>query len=143
MFRLNEAGYDENLDTSTITQLYKKYNWPTLLFGIENLNLNINQTDRITKFENALIKKSLQFAPFHHTDHLLDALKLNNMDEKLHVIRLSFFLRLLNNSFTRELIKELLKVCHVVQVQTSVLTHVLENMGLENPLNIDIWLLTE
>ena len=56
MFKLNAAGYDENLDAITIIQLYKTYGRTTLLYGLENLNLNIGETDHITTFENAIIK---------------------------------------------------------------------------------------
>jgi hypothetical protein len=77
MLKLNDAGYDESLDTMTIKQLYKTYDRTTLLYGLENLNLNIGETDRVSAFEKAIIKKSLKFTPFHHSDHLLDALKIN------------------------------------------------------------------
>ena len=66
---------------------------PVLVYGIENLNLNIEETDRITNFEKQVIKKSLKFAPFHHTKLLFDALKLETMDEKITIIKISFHLR--------------------------------------------------
>jgi len=79
MFKLNECGYDESLDAFTIIQLYKTYSRPALVYGIENLNLNIGETDRITNFEKQVIKKSLKFAPSHHTKLLFDALKLETI----------------------------------------------------------------
>ena len=59
MFKLNEAGYDEKLDAFTATQLYKTYGRPTLLYGVENLNLNSGEIDRLTSFETSLIKRIL------------------------------------------------------------------------------------
>ncbi len=56
MLKLNDAGYDESLDTMTIIQLYKTYDRTTLLYGLENLNLNIGETDRVSAFEKAIIK---------------------------------------------------------------------------------------
>jgi hypothetical protein len=109
MFKLNEAGYDENLDAMTIIQLYKTYGRTTLLYGLENLNLNVGGTERINTFEKAIIKKSLKFAPFHHSDHLLDAIKINTMDEKIKVIKMSSIQRLLNNNYKREFTKEILR----------------------------------
>jgi hypothetical protein len=114
MFKLNECGYDESLDVFTIVQLYKTYSRPALVYGIENLNLNIGETDRITNFEKQIIKKSLKFAPFHHTKLLFDALKLENMDEKLTTIKMSFHLRLLKNNYTRTFTKELIKLSNGV-----------------------------
>ncbi len=64
MFKFNEAGYDESLDTFTATtQLYKTYGRPTLLYGVENLTLNSGELDRLTSFETSFIKRILKFAP--------------------------------------------------------------------------------
>jgi len=82
----------------------------TLLYGLENLNLNIGETDRVNTFEKAIIKKSLKFAHFHHSDHLLDALKINSIEEKINVIKMSFIGRLLNNNCTREFTKVIIKL---------------------------------
>jgi len=58
MFKLNDYGYDESLDAMTIIQLYKIYGRTTLLYGLENLNLEIGETDRVSAFEKAVIKIS-------------------------------------------------------------------------------------
>jgi len=121
MLKLNDAGYDESLDTMTIIQLYKTYDRTTLLYGLENLNLNIGETDRVSAFEKAIIKKSLKFTPFHLSDHLLDALKINSMEEKIKVIKMSFIGRLLNNNYTREFTKEITKLYNGVTHPTSLL----------------------
>jgi hypothetical protein len=77
MFKLNECGYDESLDAITIVQLYKTYSRPALVYGIENLNLNIGETDWITNFEKQVIKNLLKFAPFQHTKFCSMLLNLN------------------------------------------------------------------
>ena len=135
MFKLNEAGYDENLDAMTIIQLYKTYGRTTLLYGLENLNLNIGETERIATFEKAIIKKSLKFAPFHHSDHLLNAIKINTMDEKIKVIKMSFIKRLLNNNYTREFTKEILKLYNGTPPSTSILKYALDELNTTDPLN--------
>ncbi len=56
MLKLNDAGYDESLDTMTIIQLYKTYDRTTLLYGLENLNLNIGETERVSTFEKTYQK---------------------------------------------------------------------------------------
>ena len=45
MSKLKECDYDESLDAITTVQLYKTYSRPALVFGIENLSLNIGETD--------------------------------------------------------------------------------------------------
>jgi len=104
MLKLNEAGYDESLDAFAAIQLYKTYGRPTLLYGVESLNFNTKQTDRLTSCETSIVKRILKLAPFHHSDLLLDALKLNKMSEKLQSIKSAFMIRLMR-SFTRELLK--------------------------------------
>ncbi len=74
------------------------------------MNLNIGETDCIRTFEKAIIKKFLKFASFDHSDHPLDALKINSMEEKIKVIKMSFIGRLLNNNCTREFTKEIIKL---------------------------------
>jgi hypothetical protein len=135
MFNLNEAGYDENLDAFTIMQLYKTYSRTTLLYGIENLCLNVGELNRVSKFEKSLLKKSLKFAPYHHSDHLLDALKLNNMDEKIHVIKLSFYIRILNNNYTKEFAKNLLNLYKGVPQKNSIFRYALDNLESKTSLN--------
>jgi hypothetical protein len=56
MFKLNDCGYDESLDAMTIIQLYKTYGRTTLLYGLENLNLNIGETERVSTFEKTYQK---------------------------------------------------------------------------------------
>ncbi len=78
----------------------------TLLYGLENLNLNIGETDRVNTFE-----KITQICAFSsHSDHLLDALKINSIEEKINVIKMSFIGRLLNNNCTREFTKVIIKL---------------------------------
>ena len=122
IFKLNQSEYDESLDLMTIIQLYKTYGITTLLYGLENLNLNVDETERISTFEKAIIKKSLNFAPFHH---LLDALKINIMEEKINVIKMSFIGRLLNNNYTREFTKEIIKLYKGIPHSTSILKYAL------------------
>ncbi len=71
MLKLNEAGYDESLDAFAAIQLYKTYGRPTILYGVESLNLNTKQTDRLTACETSIFKRILKLAPFHHSDLLL------------------------------------------------------------------------
>ncbi len=135
MFKLNDCGYDESLDAMTIIQLYKTYGSTTLLYGLENLNLNIGETERVSTFEKTVIKESLKFAPFHHSDHLLNALKINSMDEKMKVIKMSFICRILKNNYSREFTKEMIKLYNGVPHPTSLLSYALHELNTTDPLN--------
>jgi hypothetical protein len=138
MFKLNEAGYDENLDAFTATQLYKTYGRPTLLYGIENLKLNGGELDRLVSFETSLIKRILKFAPFHHSDMLLDmlldAIKMNTLSEKIELISCAVYIRIINNEYTNNFTRELLRATGGVTTQNSILRPVLEMVS-TSPLN--------
>jgi hypothetical protein len=54
---------------------------------IHKIKLNTKQTDRLTTFETSIVKIILKSAPFHHSDLLLDALKLKTTSEKLDSIK--------------------------------------------------------
>jgi len=41
-----------------------------------------------------------------HSDILLDALKLNNMDEKLNIVKSAFMLRLINNTYIQDTLQK-------------------------------------
>jgi len=99
------------------------------------LNLNIGETDCIRTFEKAIIKKFLKFASFDHSDHPLDALKINSMEEKINVIKMSFIGRLLNNNYTREFTKEIIKLYGGVPHSTSMLNYALHELSTTGPLN--------
>ncbi len=60
MLKQNEAGYDESLDAFAAIQLYKTYGRPTLLYGVESLNLNTKQTDRLTTCETSIVNITIK-----------------------------------------------------------------------------------
>jgi hypothetical protein len=126
MLKLNEAGYDESLDAFAAIQLYKTYGRPTLLYGVESLNLNTKQTDRLTTCETSIVKRILKLAPFHHSDLLLAALKLNKMSEKLDSIKSAFMIRLMRNHYTKSFTRELLKCYNGVPHRLSILHPIME-----------------
>jgi len=82
---------------------------------------------------NSIISKLINI---YHMDHLMDALKLNNIDEKLHVIRLSLILS--DCSTTTKRANLLKKNCLKYVKLKCVLKYVLDNMCCESPLNIGI-----
>lgn len=76
--KLHEAGYDENLDVFSAMQLYKTNGRPTLLYGVETLNLTGKQTNRLTTCETSIIKRMLKLAPFHHSDLPYGCIKIEH-----------------------------------------------------------------
>jgi hypothetical protein len=110
MIKLNEAGYNESLPSRP------------LLYGIESLNLNAKQTDRLATSQTSIVKRMLiRLAAFHHSDLLLDALKLKTMSEKLDIIKSAFMVRLMRNNYTKSIARELLECYNGVPHRLNVL----------------------
>ena len=76
----------------------------------------------------------LKFTPFHHSDLLMGALKLNTMREKLDTVKSALMIRLMNNAYTRSFTKELLKCYNGEPYRDSIL-HPMLNYISNNPLS--------
>ena len=87
--------------------------------------MNTKQTDRLATCETSLVKRILK-APFHHSDLLLDALKLNKMSVKLDSIKSAFMIRLMRNKYTKSFTRELLKCYNGVPHRLSILHPIME-----------------
>ena len=57
------------------------------------------------------------------------------MDEKIHVIKLSFFIRILNNNYTKEFAKTLLNLYKGVPQKNSIFRYALDNLDSKTSLN--------
>ena len=78
--------------------LYTTYLRPFLLYGIENYNLNANETKSIKRAESNSLKIALKLST-RMASKILSTKQL----------KLAFFIRLTNNSYTRSIIDEILK----------------------------------
>jgi hypothetical protein len=85
--------------------LYTTYLRPFLLYGIENYNLNANETKSIKRAESNCLKKALKLSTRIKTTELLLALKIVSTKQ----LKLAFFIRLTNNSYTRSIIDKILR----------------------------------
>jgi len=65
----------------------------------------------------------------------MDALKFNNMEEKIHLIKTAFYIRLLNNQHIREVMKVLIKLYNGVLHSSSILIYALVQMDCQTELN--------
>ena len=104
------------------------------MYGIENLKLNGGELDRLVSFETSLIKRILKSAPFHHSDMLLDAIKMNTLSEKIELISCAFYIRIINNEYKNNFTRELLRATGGVTTPNSILRPVLEMVS-TSPLN--------
>jgi hypothetical protein len=96
--------------------------------------LAFRELDRLTSFETSLIKRILKFAPFHHNDMLLDAIKMNTLSEKIESISCIFYIRIINNEYTNNFTRELLRITGGVTTPNSILRPVIDMVS-TSPLN--------
>lgn len=109
--RLNkETLFDSiQLNPNVKFQQYKTYIRPLLTHGLENLVLYKKEIRQLQSTETGIILRNLNLPPRLRTSLLLMLLKLQKITNKNKAFKSAFFIRLLNNDYTRELIEELLK----------------------------------
>ena len=109
--RLNkETLFDSiQLNPNVKFQQYKTYIRPLLTHGLENLVLYKKEIRQLQSTETGIILRNLNLPPRLRTSLLLMLLKLQKISNKNKAFKSAFFIRLLNNDYTRELIEELLK----------------------------------
>ncbi|CAF1011374.1 unnamed protein product, partial [Brachionus calyciflorus] len=88
--------------------LYKTYIMPVLYFGLENINLTIKNIKTVQKAENNLLRYTFYIPKRCRISNLKLANNLNNTGSKLKSIQIEFFERLMNNKYTKSIIKDLL-----------------------------------
>ncbi len=108
--KLNVIGFSSPaLTPFTKAFLYTTYLRPFLHYGIENYNLNANETKSIKRAESNALKIALKLSTRIKTTELLLALKILSTKQHIKQLKLAFFIRLTHNSYTRSIIEEILR----------------------------------
>ena len=125
------------MDVSTRGFLYKTFIRPILHYGLENCDLNTNELDLIKTGEGNIIKTMIGINKQVHSTSLLAALNIEQSRDRLIQEKLSFFIRLYNNDYTRNVLIELahangfnsfqVEICSLLGIQYTEDTHSLVN----------------
>jgi hypothetical protein len=108
--KLNLIGFSSPaLTPFTKAFLYTTYLRPFLHYGIENYNLNANETKSIKRAESNAFKIALKLSTRIKTTELFLALKILSTKQHIKQLKLAFFIRLTHNSYTRSIIEEILR----------------------------------
>ncbi|RNA38994.1 hypothetical protein BpHYR1_041672 [Brachionus plicatilis] len=102
--------FTENTCPFLKRHLYKTYILPVLMYGMETICLTKTNKKEVTRLENNLLKYVYYVPKRCRTTNL----RLINNVKKTHIrlkqMHIEFFERLLENEFTKSIIKELLNV---------------------------------
>jgi endonuclease/exonuclease/phosphatase family metal-dependent hydrolase len=114
------------------TFLYKVYCRPILYYGIENLTLNKKDVQTIQSIEATLIKYSYNLSKTTRTTNLLNAVEIEQSNNRIKVTKLKFFIRLMKNEITRRIIDVIVKKYQLTRekktIKNSLLKDVLESV---------------
>jgi len=87
--------------------LYKIFVRPTIMYGIENYQLNTYEEQAIARIEGNAIKRMMNVSNRCRTKKLISACKMDTTRNRIKNQKLSFTLRLLENKYTTSLLKSL------------------------------------
>lgn len=76
-------------------------------YGLENFELNQNETDKICTTEGNLVKSMVNINKQVHTTSLFAALGIEQTRDRLKQEKLQFFIRLYENKFTANILLEI------------------------------------
>ena len=121
------------------TFLFKVYCRPILYYGVENLTLQKKDVKSIQTVEATLIKYSHGLSKTVRTTNLLNAVDIEQACQKILVIKLKFFKRLLFSEITNKIIGTIVKAYERSKdnslIKNSLIKDVLECVG--EPVLID------
>ncbi|RNA40969.1 RNA-directed DNA polymerase from mobile element jockey-like [Brachionus plicatilis] len=92
------------------SQLYKSYVRPVLLYGIENHVLTKTFTNEIKRFEGNMVKRMMSIPTRCRTTSLFLALNVSLPEFNLIKLKSDFYIRVIENKYTRDLMIELSKL---------------------------------
>lgn len=131
---------DKETSVNVKTFLYKVYCRPVLLYGIENLTLQKKDVKNIQTIEGTLIKYSYSLSKTTRTTNLLNAVEIDQSSNRIQLIKLKFFLRLLNNDTTRNILEVIISAFarskEQAVIKNSLIRDILE-CGIEEAVLID------
>ena len=109
-FGLKKVGImSRNLDVHVKSLLFKSYSRPILYYGMENMVLNKAEAKHIQSLEGILVKRMLNVGKNSRTTQLLRSVKIETVVEKINIIKLSFYTRLISNEYTKQIVGQIIK----------------------------------
>jgi hypothetical protein len=108
MAKLNNQGVNSTaIHPNLRGYLYKIFVRPTIMYGIENYQLNTYEEQAIARIEGNAIKRMMNVSNRCRTKKLISACKMDTTRNRIKNQKLSFTLRLLENKYTMSLLKSL------------------------------------
>ncbi len=129
----NNIGFSSKLLTPKVkVQLYKTYIRPVLTYGLENMIFNNTQMDNLNTKECNIIKCALNLSTRLESTDLMLSLGIERINDKIDTMIPSFFVRLLENSYTNSFIQNLLLSCNSKFHNKSIIGHIVSKFKTSN-----------
>ena len=106
--KIKDFGFDSVIEDCQLKgKMFKIYLRTILTYGVENCNLTKKENIQIKKTDGSLLKKQLGLSRACYTTEIMRSLDIELTEEKIKIIKLKFYQRLLLNKFTKDLLNEL------------------------------------
>lgn len=129
--KLTPVGFDnKQLNIETKSTMYKTYVRSNLLYGLENTVLNNKEINEMQCFESGIIKRAIGFNNKVGSTSILNAFKIDRFKTRLALMKCNFMLRLLNNSYTREIVNNVITIYKNNANKLSIIFETAKNMNL-------------
>jgi hypothetical protein len=105
MGKLREIGmYSEYLPPTRKADIYIVMIRSIMLYASECTCYNLNQKAKLKRCESIAVKQAIGIYKYCHHSEIFSALKIDDLGDRLDISKLSFFIRLLNNTYTNEIV---------------------------------------
>ena len=106
MAKLRELGmYSEYLTPYRKADFYVVMVRSIMLYAADCTVYNKGQQDKLRRCETMMMKLALGVRKHCHNTEIMYGLKIDRMEDRLKILKLNFFQRLLDNSYTNEIIR--------------------------------------
>jgi len=106
--KINTVGFNKtNYNVEFKSMLYRTYARCHLTKGLDVFTLNQNQINELQTIESNAIKIAYDLSTRFKSTPILNAHKLNKIEQQIKKEKLAFFVRMANNTYTKQILENI------------------------------------
>jgi len=109
--RIEKLGFNNcNLKPHIMGNMFKTYIRPVVMYGVELFELTKEQTDKVCKLENLILKRMIGIKQRCYSRHILNSLRIGLPRRYINKMKLKFVMKLEDNNYTKTILKCEIKI---------------------------------
>jgi hypothetical protein len=85
--------------------MFKIYIRPVVMYGVELFELTKEQTEKVCKLENLILKRMIGIKQRCYSRHILNSLRIGLPRRYINKMKLKFVMKLEDNNYTKTILK--------------------------------------